>query len=338
MLLEKLCNANGVSGNEDEVRSLILENIKPYADSITIDSLGNLIAFKKGKSSDKKIMLSAHMDEVGFIVSKITDEGYLKFKTVGGIDTRVILGKRVVVANKVKGIIGVKAIHLLSKAEQDTVPKVSDIFIDIGASSKEDAEKYVSIGDYVTFDTKYEKLGEGRVKAKAIDDRAGCYILTKMLKDVPLYDLYVCFTTQEEIGLRGAGVCARRISPDCALVVESTTCADVYKTPKEEMVTKLGGGAVFSFMDRTTIVDKAYLDKLTNLATKENIPWQYKCMTSGGNDAGSIHLSSGGILTASVSVPCRYLHSPTCVADIGDIEAAQKFIVAYLNNIGGIIV
>ena len=337
MLLETLCNANGVSGNEDEVREIIINEIKPYADKITIDTLGNLIAFKKGKSSEKKVMLSAHMDEVGFIISKITDEGYLKFKTVGGIDTRVILGKKVTVANRVKGIIGVKAVHLLSESEKGTIPKVSDIYIDIGATSKEEAEKYVSIGDYAVFDTKFEKLGGNRIKAKAIDDRAGCYIISKILREEPVFDLYVCFTAQEEVGLRGAGVCAKRIKPDMALVVESTTCADVYKTPKSEMVTELGKGAVLSFMDRTTIVNKSYLDRLTEFAKTNNISWQYKNMTSGGNDAGSIHLSSGGILTASVSVPCRYIHSPACIADTFDIESAFAFVRAYLKNIGGIL-
>ena len=337
MLLEKLCNAHGVSGDEGDIRRIIKDFVAPFADNIATDVLGNLIVYKKGKNSHKKIMISAHMDEVGFIVSKITEKGYLRFKTVGGIDTRVILGKKVAFKNGVKGIIGIKAVHLVSKEEEETVPKVSDLYIDIGASTEEEAKKVISTGDYATFDTIYEGFGNNKIKAKAIDDRAGCYALAKALEEDTEYDLYACFTTQEEVGLRGSAVCAERIKPDAALVLESTTCSDVYKTEPGQEVTKCGGGIAFSFMDGRTITNKTILKKMIKIAEKNNIPYQLKKSTSGGNDAGSIHLAAGGIKTVSASVPCRYLHSPVGVADMGDIEALVSFAKAYIKESGGII-
>ncbi len=336
MLIEKLCNAYGVSGDEGEIRNIIKAEIEPYVSSMTTDMLGNLIAYKKGRNSSKKIMISAHMDEVGFIVSAITEKGYLKFKTVGGIDTRVILGKKIVFRNGTKGIIGVKAIHLLSEGERDSVPKVKDLYIDIGTSSKDEAEKFVAVGDYATFDTVYEKLGGSRIKAKAIDDRAGCAVLAELLKEEQEFDLYACFTTQEEVGLRGSTVCAEAINPDVALVLESTTCSDVYKVEPECEVTHCGGGVALSFMDGRTIVNKEHLEQLMAMAERNSVKYQLKRTTAGGNDAGSIHLSSGGVVTASVSVPCRYLHSPVGVADLKDIEAMKDFAKAYIREIGGI--
>ena len=338
MLLEKLCNENGVSGNEDRIRAIILDEIKPYADKITIDSMGNIIAYKKGKKASKRVMLSAHMDEVGFIISGITDKGYLKFKTVGGIDTRVLISKRVRVGDeKISGIIGMKAIHLQTASESERVPDISDLTIDIGAKSKDEAKKKVKIGDYAAFDTEYSDFGTDKIKAKAIDDRVGCMILVEALKHGSKEDLYVCFTVQEEVGLRGASVCACQVNPDIALVVESTTCSDVYNVDEKDFVTNCGGGAAISFMDRTTITDRRYSEYLYNMAKENNIPVQYKRTTMGGNDAGIIHKSNGGIKTASVSVPTRYLHSPVGVASKSDIEAVKKLVLVYLDNIGGII-
>ena len=336
MLLERLCNEIGVSGDEGRIREIIKENILTYADECYTDILGNLIVYKKGRNSEKKIMLSAHMDEVGFIISKIPEKGYLRFKTVGGIDTRVILGKTVVFANGVKGVIGIKAIHLLSEGELKTVPKINELYIDIGATSEEEAKKIISIGDYATFDTLYQEYGSGRIKAKAIDDRVGCYVLCEALKCDTEYDMYVCFTTQEEVGLRGSTVCAQRINPDVALVVEGTTCSDVFKTKEGCEVNICGGGVSLSFMDGRTITNNEHLKSLIAMAERNHIRHQLKKSISGGNDAGSIHLSSGGVVTASASVPCRYLHSPASIADIKDVDATIEFVKAYIREIGGI--
>lgn len=334
MLLEKLCNADGVSGDERSVRELIKKEIQDFADDIIIDSMGNMLVKKNGKKHNKTVMLSAHMDEVGFIISGINKEGYLEFKSVGGIDTRVIISKKVRIGkDKIKGIIGLKAVHLTTKSERDSVPKENELFIDIGAKDKEDAKKYVKLGDYAAFDSEYEQLGKSSIKAKAIDDRVGCYILTELIKEELEYDTWFCFCVQEEVGLRGARIAADRIKPDIALVVEGTTCCDVPKTKEHEAVTEMNGGAAISFMDRTTIADKKYCDWLYKLAKENNIKVQYKKMVSGGNDAGVIHLSGTGVKTASVSVPCRYIHSPASVASLNDIEAVKQLCIKFLENI-----
>lgn len=333
MLLKKLCEENGVSGNERAVRELILSEIRSKADDIKIDAMGNIIAFKKGRRSDKKIMLAAHMDEVGFIISGITEKGYLEFKTVGGIDTRVLISKRVTVgADKIKGVIGMKAIHLQKKSERESVPEIKDIYIDIGASDKAAAEKLVKIGDYGTFDTVYSDFGTDKIKAKAIDDRAGCEILISAFDAPCEYDRYICFTVQEEVGLRGAQVAAYRIKPDIALVLEATTCSDVHGFEPHEYVTTVGGGAAVTFMDRTTIVNRHFSKWLMDEGKKAGIPVQYKRTAMGGNDAGAIHKAAEGVMTASVSVPCRYLHSPVGVAAKSDIEAVRRLAFMFMER------
>jgi len=337
MLLEELTSLFGVSGNENEVRNFIIDQVTPYADSVKIDAMGNIIAVKEG-NGDKKVMLSAHMDEVGFIISEITDKGFLKFQTVGGIDTRTIISKKIVIGkNKVPGVIGMKAIHLQKSSERESVPEVKELFIDIGANNKEEAEKLVSLGDYAAFNTKYEIIGKNAVKAKAIDDRVGCAILLELIKIKQKYDTYFCFTTQEEVGLRGARCAAYSIKPDIALVIEATSCSDVYGFKPHENVTTFGGGVAVTFMDRGTIVNEELKNKLYNLAIENNIPVQYKCSTAGGNDAGRIHITRDGIKTASLSVPCRYLHSACSLANMKDITATRDLAQIFLDKIDEVI-
>ncbi|WHH59495.1 M42 family metallopeptidase [Petroclostridium sp. X23] len=335
MLLKKLTEANGLSGNENEVREIILSEIKEYCDHITVDRMGNVIAYKKGKAgNDKKIMLSAHMDEVGLIVSSITDTGFIKFKTVGGIDARILLSKKVLIgADRIPGVIGLKAIHLQSTEERKQAVKVKSMYIDIGARNKEDAEKKVSPGDYIAFDSKYVAFGDGLVKAKALDDRVGCAILIEMLKNRYAFDLYACFTVQEEVGLRGAGVTAYTVKPDIALVVEGTTCSDVPGAEVHEYATKLGDGPAVSIMDRTSYSDKKLARMLYNLAKSNNLKVQYKRTTFGGNDAGKIHLTGEGIPTAAISVPCRYIHSPVSVMSLDDFETCSKIVALFLKEL-----
>lgn len=333
MYIKELCNLDGVSGSEGDVRAFILDKIKPYTENIEIDSIGNVIAKRKGRKSGKTVMIAAHMDEVGFIISGITEKGFLEFKTVGGIDTRVIISKRVRIGrDKTPGVIAMKAVHLQEKSERDRIPKVSSLYIDIGAKDKEEAEKYVSLGDYAAFDTEFEYLSNDVIKAKAIDDRIGCAALLELIKDEPVYDTYFVFTTQEEVGLRGARIAAARIKPDIALVVESTTCSDVYGTDEKDYVTILGGGAAVSFADRSTIVNKAYYDRLIDLARRRNIKVQTKAAVAGGNDSGAIHIASGGTLCASVSLPCRYIHSPAGIASLADYNAVLALADAFLKN------
>lgn len=325
MLLKRLCETHGVSGDERCVRDVICSEIKPHATSITVDIMGNLTAFKKGVSSEKKVMLCAHMDEVGLIVSSVTESGYLKFQTVGGIDARVLVGKRVSVGkNRINGIISLKAVHLQSKSERESAVTEKMLYIDIGAKDKEDALSVVSIGDYAAFETAFHEFGEGFYKAKALDDRCGCAILADLIKCSCEYDTYFCFTVQEEVGCRGAQICANRIGADAAMILEATTCGDVSGAQKHLEVTTPHGGAALSLLDRGSYSDITLTTRLYTLAQSEGIKVQYKRTTMGGNDARVVQTAVGGTLTCAVSVPCRYLHSPVSTVSKSDFESAKK--------------
>jgi endoglucanase len=332
-LLEKLCNAFGVSGAETQVRDLLQNVMSSHCNTTQIDSMGNLICYKKGNKGYKNsIMLAAHMDEVGFIISGITNEGYLRFKTVGGIDIRVITAKSVVVGpQKIPGVIGVIPPHLDEK-ENNATPKTGDLFIDIGAKDAEQAKKYINIGDYAGFDSKFMEFGSCLVKAKALDNRVGCYILTELANYIYAHDVYFSFTVQEEVGCRGAATAAYNVLPSVALVVETTTCSDVIGTEKEDYSTRLNQGAAISLLDRTSYSDKGIVKALVTTAKNNNIKYQYKQTTLGGNDAGTIHLTENGIRTGVISVPCRYIHSPSSVASKNDIEGCRDIIYNLLRS------
>lgn len=324
-LLEKLCTACGVSGDETSIRNIILSEIKNYATEIKTDALGNLIVFKAGSKKPKsKLMISAHMDEVGFIVTHVTDNGFLKFKPVGGIDKKVIPGKSVVVGkNKIPGVIGVTPVHLLKPDEKQNVISIDDMYIDIGAKNKKDAQKYVMPGDTVCFDSIFDVSGK-TLKAKALDDRVGCFILTSLIKrDLP-FDMYFTFVTQEEIGLRGATAAAFFVNPCCALIIEATTADDISCDKQKNPICKIGKGATISFMDGNTVYDRDYYNLAFKIANENNIKVQSKEAVTGGNDAGAIHVSRGGVKTLAISVPCRYLHSATGLISLDDLDAVQK--------------
>lgn len=335
MYLKELTELNGVSGNEDEVREFVKEHIKELADEIKIDSMGNLIAFKKGKSKKLKVMLSAHMDEVGFMVTGFGDSGVIKFATVGGIDERILPGKRVLVGEKkIPGVIGSKPIHMQEKDERNANVKLKKMYIDIGTDKKEETEKLVSLGDYIAFHSPYTEFGDGLVKAKALDDRVGCAILMEALKERYEFDLYACFTVQEEVGLRGSEVAVYTVNPDIALVVEGTTCSDVPGVEKSEYSTVLGEGAALTIMDRTSYPDKNFVNYIYELAQRNKLPVQFKQTNTGGNDAGKIQMSRSGVVTASISVPCRYIHSPVSVMSKKDFNSCKDIVIAVLKDLG----
>lgn len=270
-------------------------------------------------------MICAHMDEVGFIITEITDKGFLKFSTLGGVETAVICSKKVLIGkNKVPGIISAKAIHLQKRSEELIPLKVRDLCIDIGAKDKERAKELVSLGDFAVFDGEYTEFGENLVKSKALDDRVGCATLLELMKEDYDLDIYFVFTVQEEVGLRGATVAANRIKPDIALVIEGTTCSDVYGSKPHNQVTNLGGGAVMTAMDRAAISDKNYFGYIKETAEKAGIPLQIKRTSMGGTDAGAIQRSGIGVKTAVLAVPCRYLHSPVSVAHKDDIDSVYR--------------
>ncbi len=333
-MLKKLTEAFGVSGYEIEVSNIIINELKNCDVDISVDSMGNVLAFKLADENPdaKTILLSAHMDEVGFIVTDITDDGYIKFASVGGIDSRILISKRVCVNGK-PGVIGLRPIHLTTKDERKKTPSQDDLFVDIGAKTKAQAKTVVEKGDYFGFDSKYVEFGN-QIKAKALDDRLGCAIILEILKKEWNVNLVCAFTVQEEVGLRGSSVASKNIKPDYAIVIEGTTCNDMTGIPENLRVTKLGDGAAISILDSASKADKELVNLLISAAESRNIPWQFKASTTGGNDAGSIYLTDGGIKTASISVPCRYIHSPVCVMNKADFESCQRIIEGFLVDCG----
>lgn len=334
-MLKTLTEFNAVSGDEDRLRKFLINQIKPYADDIKVDTIGNIIAFKKGKNATKKInAVIAHMDEVGFIITKIEENGFLRFEEVGGISDAILLTQKVEIGDeKVSGILGVKAVHLQSKDERQNLIKMKNMYIDIGAKNKEEAEKKVKIGDYVAFASRYIEFGNDKIKAKAIDDRVGVFAILELIKKEYNEDIYFCFTTQEETGLRGAKILSHRLNADTCLVLEGTNAADVEGVKKHETVTNLGFGPALSVMDRASISSIKYNDFIKNVANENNLKYQLKKTLNGGNDAGSMAYGAKGCMTAVLSLPVRYLHSPISVAQKSDINDLINLTECVLKNI-----
>ena len=330
-LLEKLCMCNGTSGDEKSVRDMIISML-PQDCSYKIDALGNLIVNKKGEKKPKNhVALFAHMDEVGFIVTYITEEGYIYLAPVGGIDDSALFGKRITV-NGCNGVAGGKAIHQCEGDEGKTIPKITDISADFGFNSREEAEKKIALGDFGYFKSDFVCFGDGFVKSKALDDRVGCAVLLELLQEKSKIDYTCVFTVQEEVGTRGAAVSAYTVNPDYAIVVETTTASDIPDTPDRKKVCKVCGGAVISFMDRGTVYNKDLYKKAFEIAEKQGIPCQTKTVVAGGNDASAIHKASGGIKTIAVSLPCRYIHSASSVGAVKDMESVEKLTKALLEE------
>lgn len=322
--LKKLCLLDGVSGNENYVRDYIISRISGKCEC-SIDALGNVIAFVKGKKkSDKKLMISAHMDEVGFIVTYINDDGTLCFSPVGGVDERVVFGRKVRLSSGVYGVVGGKALHNLSDDEKGKAPGFDKMVIDIGVSSKQEAQSVVSLGDYVSYVSEFTELGKDKVKCKAIDDRAGCAIMLRLIDEGVEYDTYFTFVVQEEVGLRGATCAAYSVNPDFAIVLESTTAADIPSASDSDRVCELSYGPVVSYMDNRTMYDRELYKLAFELAEDNGIPCQTKTRVAGGNDAGAIQTACDGVRVCAISLPCRYLHSESCVISKQDFENSYK--------------
>ena len=333
MLLKQLTQASGVSGNEKEVRDLIISEIKDHVDSYKIDRIGNIIAYKKGRESHKKLMITAHMDEVGLLVSEIDETGLIKFMTVGGIDKRILVSKAVRIGkDKILGVIGAKPIHLQKREESKRALSLDELYIDIGASSKEETERLVSIGDYITFDSDYVEFGEGLVKAKALDNRVGCSLLINLIKEIEDVSFYAVFTVMEEVGLIGAGPAAYEVNPDITLVLEGTLCYDMPKLDTHMVPTYLNKGPAISLIDRTTVFSHTLRKQIVEISENNEIPYQYRKTAMGGNDSGVIHTSRDGSLTTTISVPCRYIHSPSSVMSKNDYDNTYKLLNAILSN------
>ena len=326
--VETLSLAVGTSGAEKAVREQIISLLPENAEYQT-DNLGNLIVQKKGRNRPKnKVMIEAHMDEVGFIVTYIGANGLLRAAQVGGISLSVLCGKRVVFGNGVKGVFGVVPVHQLTPEDKLKLPDMDDLYIDIGASTYEEAAELVSVGDTAVFDSDFIEFGDHKIKGKALDDRAGCAMLLDVMHRDLAYDTYFVFSVQEEVGTRGAAAAAYTVKPDYAIVAEATTAADISTAKDYQKVCFLGKGPAVSFMDRSTVYNPEVYRLAVETAEKRGIPVQLKTFVAGGNDSGAIHKALGGVKTLSVSLPCRYLHSPACILDTRDITAGADLIQA----------
>ena len=320
--LKTLCALSGVSSFEDEVRDYIRKRVEPCADSVRVDNTGSLIVFKRGaKAAGNKLMLCAHMDEVGLIIKSATEDGFLKFGCVGGIDRRILLGKEVAVGKKrVPGVIGLKAIHLATAEERKKVPKLTEYYIDIGAKNREEALAQVEPGDCAVFVSEAVEFGSRMLKAKAIDDRVGCAVMVKLLEEELPMDCTFAFTAMEEVGARGAFGAAFSVTPETALILEGTTAADIPSLTEDRQVCWPGKGPVLSWMDGGAIYDRALFERLRALAEGNGLQWQMKHYLSGGTDAQAVQRTKAGVRVTGISAAVRYLHAPNSVCSISDAE------------------
>ncbi len=322
-LLKQLTEFNAPSSREAELCQFIKEKAEGMGYCVTNDGLGSIIAHKKGMG--KKLMVCAHMDEIGIIVNYIDEDGFIHFGAIGGLDVKELPKRRVVFQNGVVGIIGEREKAFEEKAE------IKNLYIDIGAGNKEEAEKIVSVGDTAVFSGEFTISGE-TVISKALDDRAGCYILLKAMESVvdSDNDLYFVFTTQEEVGLRGAKTSAFSVSPDYAIAVDVTSTGDTPEADKMEV--KLGKGCAIKVMDRSVMCSPEVVETLRTIAEDNKIPYTNEIMTAGGTDAGAIALTGAGVKAGGISVPVRYIHSPSEMASVKDIKACIDLLVGACKN------
>lgn len=332
MLLKRLSEASGPSSFEGEVRDIIKNEIKNYVDEISVDRMGNIIAHKKGLG--RKVVIDVYMDEVAFIITGYNEDGTLRFEAIGQINSKVIPCKVLYIGdNKIIGVVGIKPIHLQDANERKRNITYSDCCIDIGSKSKEETKKIISLGDAAIFRAKFDEFGDGLIKGKALDSRISCEILIQILKNDFDCDLYGVFNVQEAVGERGAYVSSFNIKPDIGIVLEGTICADSPNIPKHLNATRLGNGPAISIMDEMSIFNSKISEDIVKIAKSHKIPYQFRRSTSGRNDGNAIYMSGEGAIVATVSVPCRYIHSSNTVACLKDIENTKKLIIAYLKSI-----
>ena len=336
-LLKKVCEIPGTSGFEQHIRAFILQEITPLVDDISVDNMGNIIAIKKGKTP-KKVMVAAHIDEIGFIVTHIDDDGFIRLHTLGGFDPKTLTAQRVIVhgTKDIMGVMGSKPIHIMKPEERNKAPQIQDYFIDTGLP-KEELEKYISIGDPITRERELIEMGEC-VNSKSLDNRVSVFILIETLrnlqkKEVP-YDIYAVFTVQEEVGLRGAISSAHLIDPDFGFGLDVTIAFDVPGAQAHEKVTSLGNGTAIKIMDGSTICDYRMVRYLKELANKKNIKWQPEVLPRGGTDtAGLQRYGKKGAIAGAISIPLRHIHSVIEMAHKSDIIETIKLLEASLSHL-----
>ncbi len=338
-LLEKLSNAFGPPANEEDVAQILRKHLEKHADETRVDKLGNIFFTHKGKKGYPKLMLSAHMDEVGFITTFVEEEGFLRLDTLGGITNNILPGQQILLKGEkdyLKGIIGTKPPHVMAPDEQNKIIPKEDLFIDIGAENQKQAkQKGADVGTVGVFDVQFTDLGDGYYRGKAFDDRTGCTVLAqtfKALKDSP-YNIVAVGSVQEELGIRGAKTAAWQVDPDYGLALEGTFVADVPGTRPDRVSSKLKAGPVVTIMDKQTFTHPKILKTIIRTATDNRIPYQYKKLPLGGTDAGMIHLTKAGVPSGTISVPCRYIHGPAQITHTEDLKNTIKLVTEFVKTI-----
>jgi putative aminopeptidase FrvX len=334
VLLKRLTEAVGPSGFEDDVRDVIRAEVAPYVDRMYTDPLGSLYCERTGRTDRPRVMLDAHMDEVGLMIVRVEDDGLLRFRSLGGLDPRVLMSKPVRVGpNGIWGVIGWKPVHFVDRSERTTVPGIEHLYIDIGARDRQSALVAVQPGDIAVFATEYEPFGDNCAKAKSFDDRVGCAVLIEALREPADLPLTAVFTVQEEIGLRGAQVAAQRVQPDIAIALEGTVCYDVAGAPSHGEGTRLGHGPAFTVYDSRTIADQRFLEFMISVAERHDIPYQLRRVKGGSNDFGAIQVTGRGVIGGAISVPVRYIHAPVQVISLDDYQWTIRLVRAILQEI-----
>lgn len=337
-LLKDICEIAGAPGFESRIRNLVIKEVEPLVDSLEVDNMGSVIAIKKGSNNPdgKKVMVAAHMDEIGFIVTHVDDKGFVRFHTLGGFDPKTLTAQRVIVHGKkdLVGVMGSKPIHVMSPEERNKNPKITDYFIDLGMSADE-VKEIVSVGDPITRERELIEMGSC-VNCKSIDNRVSVFILIetlRQLKNVP-YDVYGVFTVQEEVGLRGANVAAHNINPDFGIGLDTTIAFDLPGAQPHEKITSLGEGAAIKVMDASAIADYRMVDYLKKTADKHSIKWQPEILTAGGTDtAGIQRMGKQGAVAGAISIPTRHLHQVIEMANKEDIAACIRLLQTSLEDI-----
>jgi len=338
-LLSRLSDAFGPPGAEEEPREILRAELEEVADEVEVDKLGNIFFRHGGKEDAPLVMLAAHMDEVALMTTYIEEKGFLRFHTLGGIPEGILPGQRFVFRGKkgdLEGIIGTKPPHIMSQEERKKLIPMGDLFIDIGAESREAAEeKGCHIGMTGVFDVQFTELGDGYFRGKAFDDRAGCAVMVEAFKALSgsPYNVVAVGTVQEEVGLRGARTAAWQLEPDFGLAVEGTFAADVPGSKPHQTSAELKKGPVVTIADRSVIAHPKIMRALMDAAEAEGIPYQFKKIPSGGTDAGAIHLTRGGVPSGTVAVPCRYIHGPAAVTHVEDLGNTVRLVEGFVGRV-----
>ena len=335
-LLAEICEEAGAPGHEQKIREIVLREVKPLVDEIRIDNMGNVLAIKKGKTQ-KKVMIAAHMDEIGFIVTHIDDKGFIYFHTLGGFDPKTLTAQRVIIHGKkdVVGVMGSKPIHLMNAADRAKVPTIKDYFIDTGRSKKQ-LDKLIEVGDTITRERKMIEMGDC-INCKSLDNRVSVFILIEMFREMkkqPPYDLYGVFTVQEEVGIRGANVSAMNINPDFGFGLDTTIAFDTPGSTKQEQVSALGEGACIKVMDSSTICDYRMVKYMKKIATTNKIKTQLEILPSGGTDtAGIQRMNPGGSIAGAVSIPTRHIHQVIEMVHKKDVRSSIDLLRFSVENL-----